>query len=110
MPLDLLISARRLSADEALRMGLVNAVFPGEEFSARVMDYARDVAKFVSPRSAAVIKRQVYSSMFEPLFGLDRNEQSGNEVEFRERGFPRRRCALRREARTCIHRPLKAPT
>lgn len=65
--LDLLISARRLNADDALRMGLVNAVFPGEEFSARVTDYARDVAKFVSPRSSAVIKRQVYDSQFEPL-------------------------------------------
>lgn len=77
--LDLLISARRLSADDALRMGLVNAVFPGEEFSARVMDYARDVAKFVSPRSAAVIKRQIYSSMFEPL--LDSIETSKVEME-----------------------------
>jgi len=65
--LDLLISARRLNAEDALRMGLVNAVFPGEEFSARVTDYARDVARFVSPRSSAVIKRQVYDSLFEPL-------------------------------------------
>jgi enoyl-CoA hydratase/carnithine racemase len=65
--LDLLVSARRLGAEEALRMGLVNAVFPAEEFSSRVMAYARDVAKFVSPRSAAVIKRQVYDGLFEPL-------------------------------------------
>jgi enoyl-CoA hydratase/carnithine racemase len=65
--LDLLISARRLNADDALRMGLVSAVFPAEEFSARVMDYARDVAKLVSPRSSAVIKRQVYASLFESL-------------------------------------------
>jgi enoyl-CoA hydratase/carnithine racemase len=77
--LDLLISARRLNADDALRMGLVNAVFPSEEFLARVMDYARDVAKFVSPRSSAVIKRQVYSSLFEPL--LDSIESSKVEME-----------------------------
>lgn len=65
--LDLLISARRVAADEALRMGLVNGVFPAEEFRARVAAYARDIAANVSPRSAAVIKRQVYSSLFESL-------------------------------------------
>ena len=65
--LDLLISARRVGADEALRMGLVNGVFPPEEFRERVAAYARDIAGNVSPRSAAVIKRQVYSGLFEPL-------------------------------------------
>jgi enoyl-CoA hydratase/carnithine racemase len=77
--LDLLISARRVGADEALRMGLVNAVFPAEEFHNRVAAYAADVAKNVSPRSAAVIKRQVYSGLFDSL--LQSIEVSAAEME-----------------------------
>jgi enoyl-CoA hydratase/carnithine racemase len=77
--LDLLISARRVGADEALRIGLVNGVFPAAEFRSRVIAYATDVAKNVSPRSAAVIKRQVYSGLFEPL--LQSIETSAEEMQ-----------------------------
>ena len=65
--LDLLYSARMIDAQEALRMGLVNQVFPQDVFSAKVHEYARDIALNVSPRSLRVIKRQVYAAMFEPL-------------------------------------------
>ncbi|HXN99856.1 MAG TPA: enoyl-CoA hydratase [Candidatus Acidoferrales bacterium] len=62
--LDLLFSARMIDAAEALRMGLVNQVFPQEVFHAKVREYAVDVASNVSPRSLRVIKRQVYDAMF----------------------------------------------
>jgi len=65
--LDLLYSARMIDAGEALRMGLVNQIFPQNVFSAKVEEYARDLALNVSPRSLGVIKRQVYQAMFEPL-------------------------------------------
>src|ERR1700729_3299821 len=62
--LDLLFSARMIDAAEALRMGLVNQVYPQEVFHAKVREYAVDVASNVSPRSLRVIKRQVYDAMF----------------------------------------------
>lgn len=65
--LDLLLSARIFGADEALRMGLVNRVFPAETFLEDVRGYAGVLATQVSPRSMAVIKRQVYNAMFQTL-------------------------------------------
>lgn len=65
--LDLLFSARMVEASEALRMGLVNQVFPQDVFLDNVQKYARDLASSVSPRSLRVIKRQVYDAMFQTL-------------------------------------------
>jgi enoyl-CoA hydratase/carnithine racemase len=65
--LDLLFSARMVDAAEALRMRLVNQVYPQETFREKVREYALDLASNVSPRSLRVIKRQVYEAMFQPL-------------------------------------------
>ena len=65
--LDLLFSARMIDAAEALRMGLVNQVFPRETFLENVQKCAADLASSVSPRSLRVIKRQVYDAMFQTL-------------------------------------------
>jgi enoyl-CoA hydratase/carnithine racemase len=65
--MDLLLSARIVGADEALRMGLVNQVFPADQFTASVAAYAKDLANNVSPRSLQVIKRQVYTAMSQTL-------------------------------------------
>ncbi|HXA76876.1 MAG TPA: enoyl-CoA hydratase [Candidatus Acidoferrales bacterium] len=65
--LDLLFSARTIDAAEALRMGLVNQVFPQGVFLDQVRDNARDLASNVSPRSLRVMKRQVYDAMFQTL-------------------------------------------
>src|ERR1700688_1837449 len=65
--LDLLLSARMIDAAEALRMGLVNHVFPRETFLENVQKCAADLASSVSPRSLRVIKRQVYDAMFQTL-------------------------------------------
>ena len=65
--LDLLFSARTIDATEALRVGLVNRVFPHEAFLDNVQQYARELASTVSPRSLRVIKRQVYEAMSQPL-------------------------------------------
>ncbi len=63
--LDLLMSARKVMADEAERMGLVNKTFPQENFMANVMDYAAMLAENVSPRSIAVMKAQVWKAPFQ---------------------------------------------
>jgi len=65
--LDLLFSARMIDAAEALRMGLVNQLFPQDVFLVKVQEYARDLAANVSPRSIGIIKRQVYEAMFQTL-------------------------------------------
>src|SRR5260370_24731670 len=58
--LDLLFSARMIDAAEALRMGLVNQVFPQAVFFDKVQEYARELASNVSPRWLGIIKRPFY--------------------------------------------------
>jgi enoyl-CoA hydratase/carnithine racemase len=65
--LDMLFSARLVDANEAAQMGLVNQVFPQEQFLYHVYAYAKELAYNVSPRSLRVIKQQVYNAMFQTL-------------------------------------------
>ncbi len=65
--MDLLLSARLVNAEEALRMGLVNQVVADEEFQTMVCAYAGELALMSSPRSMRVIKRQIYDAMFQTL-------------------------------------------
>jgi enoyl-CoA hydratase/carnithine racemase len=65
--LDMLFSARLVDANEALRMGLVNQVFPQDSFIQSVYAYAKELANNVSPRSLGIIKAQVYNAMFQTL-------------------------------------------
>ncbi len=65
--IDLLMSARTIAASEALQLRLVNRVFPQEGFAATVHEQAVQLASNVSPRSLGVIKRQVYTAMFQTL-------------------------------------------
>ena len=65
--LDLLMSARRVSSEEALRMNLVNRLYPPEQLREATYAYARDLADFVSPSAIAVIKRQLYDVPFQTL-------------------------------------------
>ena len=69
---DLLYTARLVDADEAVDMGLVDKVFPTNELLPAVMDYARELATAVSPRSNRVVKRMVYQ-------GLDQGFDSAME-------------------------------
>ena len=69
---DLLYTARLVDADEAIDMGLVDKVFPTNELLPAAMDYARELATAVSPRSNRVVKRMVYQ-------GLDQGFDSAME-------------------------------
>jgi len=64
--LDLLLSARVLEAEEAERMGLVR-VLPRDGFAEAVHARAAEIANLSSPRSARIIKRQVYEGLFQSL-------------------------------------------
>jgi enoyl-CoA hydratase/carnithine racemase len=64
--LDLLYSARTVTAEEAGGMGLVR-VLPAEGFGAAVQARAAEIANLSSPRSTRIIKKLVYEAMFQSL-------------------------------------------
>ena len=61
--MELLMSSRRIGADEAAGMGLVSRAVDSSVLATTVRDYARELADSVSPRSLRVIKRQVWGAM-----------------------------------------------
>jgi enoyl-CoA hydratase/carnithine racemase len=65
--LDLLFSSRKVSAEEAATIGLVNKTLPDDELMPFVENYARELASSCSPRSIANMKREVYQHMMESL-------------------------------------------
>uniref|UniRef100_A0A7S4Q2H1 Uncharacterized protein n=1 Tax=Alexandrium monilatum TaxID=311494 RepID=A0A7S4Q2H1_9DINO len=57
--MDVLLSARKFTSEEALQMGIVQRIYPKEKLLEETLAYARDVARNVPPASLAVIKQQV---------------------------------------------------
>src|SRR6266436_479760 len=87
--LDLLMSARRVSSEEALRIGLVHRLASPERLREETYAYARDLADFVSPSAIAVVKRQLYDVPFQTLAEatIDANREmlvALNGSDFRE--------------------------
>src|ERR1700712_3088802 len=64
---DLLLSARKVAADEALRIGLLDRVVPGNQLMTETLAYAHDLATLSSPRSLRVIKKQLWEVPFQTL-------------------------------------------
>ena len=60
---DWLLSSRVVLAEEAQRVGFLNDVFSADEFDTRVAAVAREMARTMSPRAAAVTKRQIYADL-----------------------------------------------
>ena len=60
--LDLLMTSRKFDGTEAAAMGLVNKALPGAELMAHAQAVAKGMADTASPRSMAVMKRQVRAS------------------------------------------------
>jgi enoyl-CoA hydratase/carnithine racemase len=61
--MDLLLSARRLDAAEALACGLVARVSPDSALLDDALTYARDIAQNCSPAAMAEVKRQVLDDL-----------------------------------------------
>lgn len=74
--MDLLLSGRVITSEEALTMGLVNQVVPGDELMATVMAYAVDLAENCCPTSWALMKKQVYGD-----FSVDADTSTTNAIK-----------------------------
>ena len=77
--LDLLCSARKFRAPEALSLGLVNRVIADDKLMGETRAYARLLADTVSPRSVSVMKRQLWESNFQTL--SEATVQANHEME-----------------------------
>ncbi len=61
--LDLLWSSRRVLADEALQIGLVDRIYAADEVLSRAVEYVQQLADSAAPVSLQVMKRQIYRHM-----------------------------------------------
>ena len=98
---DLLVSGRAVTAEEALELGLVQRVVPGDELVEAATAYARDLAASCSPASMATIKQQLYRDLdasLEDAYARARSEMAASlqrpdvkegAVSFMERRAPR---------------------
>jgi enoyl-CoA hydratase/carnithine racemase len=77
--MDLLCSARKFRAPEALSLGLVSRVVADDKLMVETRAYARLMADTVSPRSVAVMKRQVWEAEFQTL--SEATVQANHEME-----------------------------
>ena len=64
---DLLLTSRKVGAQEALAMGLVHRVVEPQALMAAALELARTLATEVSPRSVAVMKRQLWEAPYQTL-------------------------------------------
>ena len=95
---ELLLSGRRIDADEAGRIGLVNWVVPDEELVPRALAYAADMAANCSPVAMADAKQQLQDDWSTDRITAEDNaknlgHQPGHRVDFKEgvRSFVERR-------------------
>jgi 2-(1,2-epoxy-1,2-dihydrophenyl)acetyl-CoA isomerase len=72
--MDLLLSGRTFTAEDALAYGLVQEVLPAEELPAAAQAYAAELATYSAPRSMAVMKQQIRAEAGLPL------EESGERA------------------------------
>jgi enoyl-CoA hydratase/carnithine racemase len=65
--MDLLLSARTITAEEAFELGLVSRVVELENLMTTAIAYARDIAENCAPEAMATIKHQVSADLDSPL-------------------------------------------
>lgn len=87
--IDLIFTSRMVDAAEALRLGLVTRVLPDAGFLEAVQGFARELGQGVSPRSLAVMKRQIYAAQLDGLapsidLALEEMRLSFSSEDFKE--------------------------
>mmetsp|Transcript_56215 Transcript_56215/g.130971 ORF Transcript_56215/g.130971 Transcript_56215/m.130971 type:complete len:304 (-) Transcript_56215:84-995(-) len=65
--MDLILSGRKFQSEEALKLGIVQQVFPKDELLPATLAYARDMAANVPPSSMAVLKQQLLRHYAMPM-------------------------------------------
>ena len=65
--MDLLLTSRKVTAQEALSIGLVGRLVPPDELMPAVRALAQGLASEVSPRSVRVMKRQFWEAPYQTL-------------------------------------------
>jgi enoyl-CoA hydratase/carnithine racemase len=98
--MDLLLTARLIDAEEAVRLGLINWVVPGAELMGWAIETAETIAAN-SPSAVQAVKRQVSATIADHALSREALEQQlGDEVRasphfaegiaaFREKRRPR---------------------
>ena len=77
--MDLLCSARKIRAPEALELGLGSRVIPDDKLMVETRAYATLLANTVAPRSVSVMKRQIWEAEFQTL--AEATTQANHEME-----------------------------
>ena len=75
--MDLLFSGRVILGTEAAELGLANRALSADQVLEETVAYARELAKFSSPASMAVMKKQVYADLER---GLSSAADDANEL------------------------------
>lgn len=65
--MDLILSSRRVTGEEAAAMGLVQKALPSDQVLPHSIRYVQELAARCSPTSLAIMKQQVYSEWTEHL-------------------------------------------
>lgn len=78
---ELVVSGRRIPASEALRIGLVNRVFPADEFDDSVTTFARELA--LRPQKAVALTKDLLYELAD--LSMEEGIQRGAEVNVQAR-------------------------
>lgn len=78
---EMILTGRKILSDEAERIGLVNGVFPDEEFHERIMEFAKDLANG-PPIALTLSKRLLSASSDTDLITMLKQELSSIKVCF----------------------------
>jgi 2-(1,2-epoxy-1,2-dihydrophenyl)acetyl-CoA isomerase len=83
--MDLLLSGRTFTAEQAFEYGLVQEIVPGGELAIRAHAYATELATYSAPRSMAIMKRQF---LREPGLSLEESATASIELMLESFGQP----------------------
>jgi 2-(1,2-epoxy-1,2-dihydrophenyl)acetyl-CoA isomerase len=82
---DILLTDRRVSAQEALQMGLISRVFPAHQFEANALQFARDMSQ--ASRGAQLTKRLLHRERLQALSAHLETEAQTQLEAFRSDDF-----------------------
>lgn len=74
--MDMLLSSRRVYADEAKTMGLINRVYEQDELINEAKKYINDLDQHCSPYSMAIIKRQLHQDWMNNIDDAQSNAEN----------------------------------